>query len=182
MGGLSSLFYNFRRKRNFRILFLGLDGAGKTTILYQLKHGEFVPPMPTLGFNVETIDRGNFTYTVWDVAMKKDIRVPVKHYYRDKEAFVFVIDCSDHERYNEAVDELRETFTPDAFREIPILVLANKQDLATVMSHTDVRSDLMTKDFLLGRTCEVFPVSGLNGDGLKEGIDWLTAVLTNDIH
>lgn len=176
------MFYNFWRKRNFRILFIGPDGAGKTTILYQLKLGELVPPMPTLGFNVETIDHGNVTFTVWDVAMKKDIRVPLKHYYRDKEAFVFVIDCSDKERYNETIDDLQETLTSDEFREIPILVLANKQDLATVMPHTDIRNDLMTKDFLLGRTWEVFPVSGLNGDGVREGLDWLKAVLTNDVH
>ena len=168
------------QKRNIRFLFIGLDAAGKTTILYQLKLGEVVTTIPTIGFNVETIDHGNVTFTGWDVGLRSQSRVLLRHYYIGTEALVFVIDCNDRERYNEAVDELRVVITEDVLREVPILVFANKQDLGAVMSHTEIHSDLMVRDFMAGRTWEVFPVSGLKGEGLTEGLDWLTAVLTSN--
>ena len=53
--------------REMRILMVGLDAAGKTTILYKLKLGEVVNTIPTIGFNVETVEYKNISFNVWDV-------------------------------------------------------------------------------------------------------------------
>ena len=57
----------FGGKKEMRILMVGLDAAGKTTILYKLKLGEVVTTIPTIGFNVETVEYKNISFTVWDV-------------------------------------------------------------------------------------------------------------------
>ncbi len=64
---ISKIFERFLGKKDMRILMLGLDAAGKTTILYKLKLGEVVSSVPTIGFNVETVEYKNIRFTVWDV-------------------------------------------------------------------------------------------------------------------
>lgn len=64
---ISKLFDRLFGKKEMRILMLGLDAAGKTTILYKLKLGEVVSSVPTIGFNVETVEYKNIKFTVWDV-------------------------------------------------------------------------------------------------------------------
>ena len=68
-------------KREMRILMLGLDAAGKTTILYKLKLGEVVSSVPTIGFNVETLEYKKIKFTVWDVGGQDKIRLLWRHYY-----------------------------------------------------------------------------------------------------
>ena len=58
---LSKVFGN----KEMRILMLGLDAAGKTTILYKLKLGQSVNTIPTVGFNVETVTYKNVKFNVW---------------------------------------------------------------------------------------------------------------------
>ena len=181
MGGMTSATCKLWKKRDVRILFIGLDAAGKTTILYQLKLGELVTTIPTIGFNVETIDHGAVKFTAWDVGLRSGSRPLLRHYYSNTEAVVFVIDCNDKERYIEATDMLRETVEEDELRNVPILILANKQDMSGVMSREEITSDLMSKTYLTGRKWEVFPVSGLKGEGLRDGLDWLTGALTGQI-
>lgn len=79
----SKLFEKFFSKRDMRILMLGLDAAGKTTILYKLKLGEVVSSVPTIGFNVETLEFKNIKFTVWDVGGQDKIRLLWKHYYQN---------------------------------------------------------------------------------------------------
>ena len=85
-------------KKEVKILMLGLDAAGKTTILYQLKMGETVKTIPTLGFNVETIKHKNFNFTIWDVGGQDKIRVLWKHYYQNTDGLIFVVDSNDQDR------------------------------------------------------------------------------------
>ena len=185
MGGLTSTARKFWQKSwpqgDVRTMFMGLDGAGKTTILYQLKLGKVVNTIPTKGFNLETIEYGNVRYQIWDVGINSQTRPLLRHYYAQTGAVVFVIDCHDKERYREALDELLDDVVKaDELTGIPILVLANKQDLAGAMSRDEIVGDLMTKSGLTGRKWEVFPVSGLKGEGLREGLDWLTSVLAGE--
>ena len=88
---------NFGKVSNandFRILMVGLDAAGKTTILYQLKIGEIVKTTPTIGFNVETLDYKNRNFTVWDVGGTDKIRALWKHYYQNTDGLIFVVDSN----------------------------------------------------------------------------------------
>lgn len=70
-------------KKEMRILMVGLDAAGKTTILYKLKLGEIVTTIPTIGFNVETVEYKNICFTVWDVGGQDKIRPLWRHYFQN---------------------------------------------------------------------------------------------------
>merc|ERR1711952_522747 len=102
MGGLFG-------KKEMRILMVGLDAAGKTTILYKLKLGEIVTTIPTIGFNVETVEYKNISFTVWDVGGQDKIRPLWRHYFQNTQGLIFVVDSNDRERIdgdNGARDEL----------------------------------------------------------------------------
>merc|ERR1711870_176385 len=79
MGSIFAKLYN--PKKEMRILMVGLDAAGKTTILYKLKLGEIVTTIPTIGFNVETVEYKKINFTVWDVGGQDKIRPLWRHYY-----------------------------------------------------------------------------------------------------
>mmetsp|Transcript_12821 Transcript_12821/g.18653 ORF Transcript_12821/g.18653 Transcript_12821/m.18653 type:complete len:122 (+) Transcript_12821:48-413(+) len=78
-------------KQEMRILMVGLDAAGKTTILYKLKLGEVVTTIPTIGFNVETVEYKNISFTVWDVGGQDKIRPLWRHYYTGTNGLIFVV-------------------------------------------------------------------------------------------
>ena len=94
-------------KRDMRILMVGLDAAGKTTILYKLKLGEVVTTIPTIGFNVETVEYKNISFTVWDVGGQDKIRPLWRHYYQNTQGLIFVVDSNDRDRIDDARDEYR---------------------------------------------------------------------------
>ena len=86
---------------------MGLDAAGKTTLLYKLKLGENITSIPTIGFNVEEVTYKNLTFTMWDVGGQERIRHMWKYYYENSNAVIFVVDSSDTSRIaNEAKEEL----------------------------------------------------------------------------
>lgn len=100
---------------------LGLDGSGKTTLLYKLKYNESVVTVPTVGFNVETLetDRSSPALIVWDVGGQKKMRPHWRHHYTDTAGVVFVVDSRDLKRLDEARKELHRvnkacTFTVQA--------------------------------------------------------------------
>jgi hypothetical protein len=99
---LSRLLAIILGKQQCRILMLGLDAAGKTTILYQLKLGEMTNTAPTLGFNVETVAYKNIEFMVWDMGGQDAIRPLWSHYYENAQALIFVVDSADAERLDEA--------------------------------------------------------------------------------
>lgn len=80
MGGLFTKLFDGFGTRDMRILMVGLDAAGKTTVLYKLKLGEIVTTIPTIGFNVETVKYKNINFTVWDVGGQDKIRPLWRHY------------------------------------------------------------------------------------------------------
>merc|ERR1712060_298127 len=100
MGGALSLFKGLFSKQDMRVLMVGLDCAGKTTILYKLKLGEVVTTIPTIGFNVESVEFQNINFTVWDVGGQDKIRPLWRHYYQNTQGLIFVVDSNDKERIN----------------------------------------------------------------------------------
>jgi len=91
-------------KKEMRILMVGLDAAGKTTILYKLKLGEVVTTIPTIGFNVETVEYKNISFTVWDVGGQDKIRPLWRHYYQNTQGIIFVVDSNDRERIDDSAE------------------------------------------------------------------------------
>ena len=105
---------------------VGLDAAGKTTILYKLKLGEVVTTIPTIGFNVETVEYKNISFTVWDVGGQDKIRLLWRHYYQNTQGIIFVVDSNDRDRADDAKEELHRMLGEDELKDAVLLVMANK--------------------------------------------------------
>ena len=156
-----------------RILMVGLDAAGKTTILYKLKLGEVVTTIPTIGFNVETVEYKNISFTVWDVGGQDKIRLLWRHYYQNTQGLIFVVDSNDRDRIDDAREELHKMLSEEELREAVLLVFANKQDLPGAMTTPEV-TDKLGLHTLRGRTWFIQATCATTGDGLYEGLDWLS--------
>jgi len=125
---ISSLFNRLFGSEEKRIVMVGLDAAGKTTILYKLKLGEVVTTIPTIGFNVETVEYKNISFTVWDVGGQDKIRPLWRHYYTGTNGIIFVVDSADAERIDDdsgAKYELAQLLANDELRDAALLVFAN---------------------------------------------------------
>jgi ADP-ribosylation factor protein 1 len=168
----SKLWKKLAGKKEVRILMVGLDAAGKTTILYQLKMGETVKTIPTIGFNIETIDYKGLHFTVWDVGGQDKIRLLWKHYYQNTDGIIFVVDSNDKERIGEAAEELNKMLAEEELKYCVLLILANKQDLADAMTPREV-TERLELGKMKDRLWLVQGSSAVSGQGLKEGLDWL---------
>uniref|UniRef100_A0A0G4HV64 ADP-ribosylation factor n=1 Tax=Chromera velia CCMP2878 TaxID=1169474 RepID=A0A0G4HV64_9ALVE len=161
-----------------RILMVGLDAAGKTTILYKLKLGEVVTTIPTIGFNVETVEYKNISFTVWDVGGQNKIRALWRHYYQNTQGVIFVVDSNDRERIDDAREELQKMLQEDELREAVLLVFANKQDLPNAMTAAEI-TDKLQLHSLKSRNWFIQSTCATTGDGLYEGLDWLSRTLSS---
>jgi len=176
-GSFGKLFKRLFSKKDMRILMVGLDAAGKTTILYKLKLGEIVTTIPTIGFNVETVEYKNINFTVWDVGGQDKIRPLWRHYFQNTQGLIFVVDSNDRERVSEAHDELNKMLNEDELRDAAVLVFANKQDLPNAMSVAEI-TDKLGLHSLRSRKWYIQSTCATSGDGLYEGLDWLSNVLS----
>ena len=172
----SRLWTTLFGKKDVRILMVGLDAEGKTTILYQLKMGETITTIPTIGFNVETVDYKGVHFTVWDVGGQDKIRVLWKHYYQNTDVLIFVVDSNDRDRMEDAAEELKKMLAEEELKDCCVLVMANKQDLNGALSPSEVTEKLAMGN-LKERTWLVQGTSATTGQGLKEGLDWMASVL-----
>ena len=107
-----------------------------------MKLGEIVTTIPTIGFNVETVEYKNISFTVWDVGGQDKIRPLWRHYFQNTEGLIFVVDSNDRERIAEARDELNRMLAEDELREAVLLVFANKQDLPHAMNPAEITDKL----------------------------------------
>ncbi|XP_004548856.1 ADP-ribosylation factor 4 [Maylandia zebra] len=169
---ISHIFSRLFSKHPVRILMVGLDAAGKTTLLYKLKLGEVVTTIPTIGFNVETVEYKNISFTVWDVGGQTIIRPLWRHYYVNTQGLIFVVDSNDPERIKEASEELHTLLQEDELKGVAVLVFANKQDLPRAMSVSDIIEALSLKG--VSQPWSVQPSCAVSGTGLVEGLDWLS--------
>ena len=164
-------------KQRARILMLGLGAAGKTTILYKLKVNETVTTIPTIGFNVETVEpTKNINFTVWDVGGQDKIRPLWKHYFNGCEGLIYVVDSADASRFEESKKELDWIMESDDMSGVPVVVLANKQDLPNSQSTSQVAESLgllkVTKrQWYVQGTCAV------SGDGIYNAVTKLSELV-----
>ncbi|KAI8910194.1 ADP-ribosylation factor family-domain-containing protein [Gorgonomyces haynaldii] len=177
MGGMfSSLFSRLWGSKEVRILILGLDGAGKTTILYRLQIGEVVTTIPTIGFNVETVTYKNIKFQVWDLGGQTSIRPYWRCYYANTDAVIYVIDSCDKDRIGTSKEELMQMLDEEELKDAALLVFANKQDMEGAMSVTEI-SEFMGLTQFKTRTWTIFKCSAKTGEGLTEGLDWLVNII-----
>ena len=159
---------------DMRILMVGLDAAGKTTILYKLKLGELVTPIPTIGFNVEEVNYKNINFTMWDVGGQKKLREMWRFYYENTQAVIFVVDSADHQRVeHEAKEELHNLMNQEELKDCVFLIYANKQDFAGALNPGQLAEKLGLNQ-MRGKKWYVQSAIATRGDGLYEGLDWLS--------
>ncbi|XP_055388771.1 uncharacterized protein LOC129617682 [Condylostylus longicornis] len=173
---MGRLFSKLFGKKEMRILMVGLDAAGKTTILYKLKLGEVVTTIPTIGFNVETVEYKNISFTVWDIGGQDKIRPLWRHYFSNTQGLIFVVDSNDRDRIEAAREELHRMLQEDELRDAVLLVFANKQDLPNAMTAAEV-TDKLHLHVIKNRNWFIQSTCATTGDGLYEGLDWLSRIL-----
>jgi ADP-ribosylation factor protein 1 len=175
MGQALSQFFSIFKKKDARIVMVGLDAAGKTTVLFKLKLNDVVVTIPTIGFNVERVEYKNLKMTIWDIGGQDRLRPLWRHYYEGTNGIMFVIDSVDVARLKLAREEVHKMMEEPALAEAKLLVLANKQDMPLAMSSSDVAGALELKS--LRQKWWVQPCSAVTGQGLYEGLDWLATQL-----
>merc|ERR1712017_66732 len=138
MGLLSLLRKLKRSETEVRILMLGLDNSGKTSILKKLSDEDISHVMPTQGFNIKSLLSDGFKLNVWDIGGQKTIRPYWRNYFDNTDVLIYVVDSSDRQRTEEAADELNELLAEDKLALVPLLVYANKCDLINAQDPEEI--------------------------------------------
>ena len=172
----SNIFKGLVGQEQMRMIIIGLDNAGKTTVLYKLHLGEVVTTVPTVGFNVETVNYSGLKFQVWDLGGQTGLRPYWRCYYQDTNAVVFVVDSTDKERLEYSRQELEIMLQEDELKGVPVLVLANKQDMPGAMGYDEIYKGLGLSS-IKNRQWQMFRTSAMDGTGLKEAFEWLTNTL-----
>jgi len=173
MGQALTQFFSVFRKKDARIVMVGLDAAGKTTVLYKLKLNDIVTTIPTIGFNVERLEYKNLKMTIWDIGGQDRLRPLWRHYYENTNGIIFVVDSCDKSRIGLARDEIAKMMEEPALRDAKLVVFANKQDMPSAMSASEIISALELR--MLKNDWFVQPTAATTGAGLYEGLDWLAS-------
>uniref|UniRef100_A0A673AFR0 ADP-ribosylation factor 4-like n=1 Tax=Sphaeramia orbicularis TaxID=375764 RepID=A0A673AFR0_9TELE len=132
-----------------------------------------------MGFNVETVEYKNISFTVWDVGGQDKIRPLWRHYFQNTQGLIFVVDSNDRERVAESADELSKMLQEDELKDAILLVFANKQDLPNALSMSEI-TDKLNLQTLRNRPWHVQSACATQGTGLYEGLDWLSKELSKN--
>ena|SRR3989338_4480010 len=173
---ITSAFGMIAPERDVRVLFLGLDSAGKSSCVYRLQLGNVVRTTPTVGFNLETLVYKNITFQVWDLGGQTGLRPYWRCYFAKTDAVVYVVDSTDKERMGVAKHELFNLLDEEELKNSALLVFANKQDLPNAANVQEVAKALGVNS-ITNRSWTIIPSSAQTGAGLGDGMDWLVSAL-----
>ena len=178
MGFLISKIIEFftKNRNNFKIIILGMQNAGKTTILYRLSLGQYIKTTPTITSNIEELIYSNVKFQAWDLDSQESTRSVWDVYHMNTDAVVFVIDSQDDENSEDSKLEFHKLLTNSNLRNSIILIFANKQDLMGAKT-----IDKLIEDYELNKIKNhiwyIQPCSAVKGEGLINGIKWLSEQL-----
>ena len=174
MGFLSIVRKLRQKEHEMKILIIGLDNAGKTTIVKKFNGEPTDMIEPTLGFDIKTLEHRGYSLNFWDVGGQQTIRAYWRNYFEVTDGIIWVVDSSDKWRLDTCRDELAALLLDEQVMGASLLIFANKQDLPNALS-----GDAIAKHLNLGseqyakRHWSIMPCSAQTGEGLVEGIDWL---------
>ncbi|KAL6059283.1 ADP-ribosylation factor, Arf Arf6 [Balamuthia mandrillaris] len=178
---MGNAFKKIFGNKEARLLVLGLDNAGKTTIIHALNGEEDFKSNPTLSFSVETIEINRITLHIWDVGGQNKHRQLWRHYFMGTSALIFVIDSTDSERFDVAREEFLKVVTDSTMQASIVLILANKCDCEGAASEEELSQALLLSsssgDILQGRLWRIQRCSARTGEGLEEGFRWVSDAL-----
>ena len=174
MGFIFSKILDFfsRSRNNFKIIILGIQNAGKTTILYRLSIGQLIKTTPTIGSNVEEISYNNVKFQAWDLGGQESSRSIWSVYYVNTDAIIYVIDTHD-ETYNESKAQFYKLLENETLKNAVILIYANKQDLPGARNISDI-IQIYELDTIKDHIWHIQPCSATTGEGLITGMKWLS--------
>lgn len=175
-------------KKSGKLVFLGLDNAGKTTLLHMLKDDRLAQPVPTLHPTSEELTLGNIKFTTFDLGGHAQVRKVWKEYFPAVDAIVFLIDVWDRNRLFESKAELDSILTDEQLMNCPVLILGNKIDKIGALGEQDVRQAFnlnglttgkgnVARTEINGRPMELFMCSVLKREGYGEAFRWLAQYL-----
>ncbi|XP_052767317.1 ADP-ribosylation factor-like protein 2 [Mya arenaria] len=172
MGLLTILKKMKQKEKEVRLLMLGLDNAGKTTILKKFNGEDIDTISPTLGFNIKTLEHRGYKLNIWDVGGQKSLRSYWRNYFESTDGLIWVVDSADRMRLSDCKQELHNLLQEERLAGATLLVFANKQDLPGAVPPQEIRQGLdldeITTHHWLIQGC-----SAVTGENLLEGIDWI---------
>ncbi|CAI9729713.1 ADP-ribosylation factor-like [Octopus vulgaris] len=178
MGHSNSTCCVRKSKTNERVLMLGLDDAGKSKSLYYMKLNQEIKTLPTLGFNVEQIELDRTNVIIWEVGGHKKSRAQWHHYYSNTIGLIYVVDSSDTLRMEESCKEFLAVIQHPEMQGVPVLILANKQDMSSAISTAAISDYFMLDTTLKDRNWFILSVSSVSGFGFTEALTLLNALVT----
>jgi len=176
MGYVFSKLWSKLFNSDYKVLLVGLDNAGKSTILYKLFLGETITTTPTIGSNVETIVYRNVKFCMWDLGGQDSFRSSWSSFYNDTNCICLVVDSSDKERMEESKIELINMLQHEHLAKAKLLVFANKQDMKNALSISDI-SNALGLSSIKDHTYSIQGCCALTGKGLYEGLDFMVSNL-----
>lgn len=161
-----------QKEKEMRILMLGLDNAGKTTILKKFNGEPIDTISPTLGFNIKTLEHRGFKLNMWDVGGQKSLRSYWRNYFECTDGLIWVVDSADKLRLNDCKSELHGLLLEERLSGATLLIFANKQDLPGSCSAEELRT-ILNLDSIKTHHWQIIWCSAVTGENLLHGIDWL---------
>eukprot|EP00758_Cryptobia_borreli_P017118 Tbor_TRINITY_DN6162_c0_g4::TRINITY_DN6162_c0_g4_i1::g.22432::m.22432 len=172
----SSLWDSLTGQRTYKVIIVGLNNAGKTTLVYALQLNKFVETNPTIGGTPEEITYKNMKFLAWDLGGQEQLRESWSLYYQSTDAVIFVVDSSEPQRFPIARKELHKILAAEELVDACILVFANKQDIPSSMSTAEVATALEL-GAVNDRSWTLQGCSAVTSQGLNEGMNWLVSKL-----
>lgn len=181
--GLLSIIRKIKKKeKEMRILMVGLDNSGKTTIVLKINGEDTSVISPTLGFNIKTITYQKYTLNIWDVGGQKTIRSYWRNYFEQTDGLVWVVDSSDLRRLDDCKMELDNLLKEERLSGASLLILANKQDIKGALAPEEIAKVLNLEAMDKSRHWMIVGCSAYTGEGLLEGFDWLVQDIASRIY
>jgi len=174
MGFLFSKLWSLFGNEEHKIVIVGLDNAGKTTILYQFLMNEVVHTSPTIGSNVEEVVWKNIHFLMWDIGGQESLRSAWSTYYTHAEFVILVVDSTDRERLPIIKDELFRLVAHEDLQKASLLVLANKQDIKNSMTAAEISQSLNLTS-IKDHAWHIQACCALTGEGLYQGLEWIVS-------
>jgi len=164
-----SLFW----KQEMELTLVGLQNSGKTTLVNVLSNGGYQEDMiPTVGFNMKKVTKGNVTIKMWDIGGQTRFRSMWERYCRGVNSIVYVVDAADKEKFELSKKELTELLQKPTLQGIPLLVLGNKNDLPEAASAEELMDIFGLKE-IEGREVCCYSISAKNNICIDTTLQWL---------
>jgi len=184
MGLLTILKKVKLKEREMRILMVGLDNAGKTTIVKRLNGEDINEISPTLGFNIMTLEYRGYKLNIWDIGGQKSLRAYWRNYFETTDALIWVVDSSDTRRLNDCKEELHKLLEEEKLAGASLCIFANKQDISGALDFEEIEKFLDFHETAMNgnRHWAILGCSAHTGEGLREGFDWVVKDVASRIY